>query len=375
MFCSHNNVFISHSSANKEIVEQLSSYIEKLRVAPERIFCSSVVSQGIDNGEKLGKAISEAIGKSRVLVFLLSRDFVSSVYCMQELGIGWHLSEQGQAKCFCLVLPDISISEVKGFINSNVVKFTFIDETHKDELSLFAENLCRALHITAPKHSVQANNESVFYSAIKEKIQQLLARKDKLVKQEEERKNKIQQLESVISDKNIEIENFQKTINRLKEGNKDELLLCQKRAIEKCLMYYGFGNGVDPEVYKRIPKGFWFDNIDRYCSILKELNQYPNIYMEMMMATVYAAERIENKAFDHFLRYFDLALSNDNPIYPDVFTNIFAGYHGSAQKLIDMLANKITTVKEGIAKDSYKKTLSFLTEHEENRVQKEKLTQ
>jgi hypothetical protein len=355
-------VFISHSSANKEIVEQLSSYIEKLGVSSEHIFCSSVISQGIDNGDKLGKAISEAIGKSRVLVFLLSRDFVSSVYCMQELGVGWHLSEKGKAKCFCLVLPDISISEIRGFINSNVVKFTFIDETHKDELSLFAENLCKALHITPPKHSVQANNESVFYSAIKEKLSALLLKRNLAIALESEKEETIEKQKREIEEKDREIEALKAANIISSKQLLKEMRTVEKRTMEKDFAALGYTNGISKKLFNEVFKDFWYDIIERYEDIMKYLELSPeNEDMEMLFATIYAADNKEKPAYEHMKAYIRL---NNLQLADYQFDNFFQGYHGTMREVIDMLKEKAAKEREGSTKDSYLDTIQFLEERE-----------
>ncbi len=362
MFRNRKNVFISHSSANKEIVEQLSSYIEKLGVPSDHIFCSSVISQGIDNGDKLGKAISEAIEQSRILMFLLSRDFVNSVYCMQELGVGWHLSEQGKAKCFWLVLPDISLSEIKGFINSNVVKFTFIDESHKDELSLFSENLCKALHITPPKHSVQANNESVFYSAIKEKLNALILKKNLGLALEREKEETIAKQKQIIEEKDRTIEALKAANSISKERLSKELRHVEKRTIERDFAYMGYSSGISKTLFSELSKDFWYGIIERYENVMKELGLSPDDEsMEMLFATIYAADNKEEKAYEHMKRFIRL---NGLILEDYQFDNFFKGYHGTMREVIDILKEKAEKEREGSTKDSYLDTIQFLEERE-----------
>ena len=153
MFCKK-NIFISHSSENKEIAEQLCAFITRLGIRENRIFCSSIIGQGVNNGEKLNDAITKSIHCSKVIVYVISRDFLLSSYCMEELGIGWYLSQLKKASCFYLILPDIDLSDLKGFVNSKVDKFSFLDEEHSGNLGLFAENLCENLKIKLPKHSI-----------------------------------------------------------------------------------------------------------------------------------------------------------------------------------------------------------------------------
>ncbi len=361
LFC--RNVFISHSSENKEIAEQLSAYIERLGVRAENIFCSSIISQGVNNGEKLGTAISDAINKSKVLIFLLSNDFIHSTYCMQELGVGWHLSERGKAKCFCLVLPDITLGEVKGFINSKIFKFTFIDGTHKSELSLFAENICAELHLKQQKHSVQNNYENIFYSAIDSMLIALTEKKAKKENEEKAINSLVSSLKGELSIKDDSINKLKREIENTKREQKEELLLCELGTIEKRFMYLGFRNGISRQQYHSFSKQFWFDLVNRYEELMDELHlQARHDSMELLLACIYAAENLEEKAYLHLKNYVSL---EDSLIGYNDLSNFLEGYKGSMKEVIDILEDKIKTEKEGIVKDSYIELKRDLEKREE----------
>ena len=135
------NVFISHSSNNREIAEQICAFLVRLGIDEDKVFCSSVIGQGINNGEKLNEAIATAIRKSKLIIFLLSYDFINSSYCVEELGVGWYLEHTNKAKCFYFVMPDIELSDLHGFVNSRIHKFSFLSREHQEDLSLFAENI------------------------------------------------------------------------------------------------------------------------------------------------------------------------------------------------------------------------------------------
>ena len=66
---------------------------------------------------------------------------------MEELGVGWYLSQRNKVSCFYLVLPDIELSDLRGFVNSKIDKFSFLDDTHSGDLGLFAENICEKLKV------------------------------------------------------------------------------------------------------------------------------------------------------------------------------------------------------------------------------------
>ena len=93
-------LFISHSSKNKVIANQLISYLERLGLEHKNMFCSSSISQGAKNGEDLNSRIGQAIKNSYLIIYLISRDFLKSSYCIEELGVGWYLSQESNKKCF-----------------------------------------------------------------------------------------------------------------------------------------------------------------------------------------------------------------------------------------------------------------------------------
>lgn len=361
---SKNNIFISHSSENKEIVLQLSAYIERLGVKPERIFCSSIVSQGVKNGEKLGTSISNAINESKILIFLLSHDFINSSYCMQELGAGWHLSEQNKAKCFCLVLPDISLSEVSGFVNSKIFKFTFVDEEHRDELGLFAENLCNELGVRKPTHSQQTNSEKIFFSAISSMLNSLVAAKQNVRSEENASKQKLFDLERELSEKQKTIEKYKASLDEAKLINEDKLLQREMQTIERYFRILGLNRGINRAQFEMFSKSFWFDIINRYKEIESQLGIKANDdCMEKLIATVYALEGNQTFAYEHMKNYVELTKGG---LYFTFLSDFFKCYHGTMKDVIDIVTEKLQTTKEGIVRDSYIEFIADLKKREED---------
>lgn len=82
-------LFISHSSKNKVIANHFISYLEHIGLKRNNVFCSSSISQGAKNGEELNSRIDKAIKDSYLIIYLISRDFLKSSYCIEELWVGW----------------------------------------------------------------------------------------------------------------------------------------------------------------------------------------------------------------------------------------------------------------------------------------------
>ena len=67
------DIFISHSSINAPIAEQLGAFLKHLGISSDRIFCSSVLGQGVNNGEKLNDAVFSAIKDAKIIIYIVSR--------------------------------------------------------------------------------------------------------------------------------------------------------------------------------------------------------------------------------------------------------------------------------------------------------------
>ena len=100
MFCKK-NIFISHSSENKEIAEQLCAFITRLGIRENRIFCSSIIGQGVNNGEKLNEHVfwedfSKTMGEKVLEHMPLFEDFYSNDFDLLSTSCGYN--EKGRNK-------------------------------------------------------------------------------------------------------------------------------------------------------------------------------------------------------------------------------------------------------------------------------------
>lgn len=356
------NVFISHSSNNKEIAEQICAFLVRLGIDEDKVFCSSVIGQGINNGEKLNEAIAIAIQRSKLLIYLLSYDFINSSYCMEELGAGWYLEQTNKAKCFYFVMPDIELSDLHGFVNSKIHKFSFLSKEQQQDLSVFAENICKELRLKELRHSIQLNMENALFSSIQAKLEELVEQKRERINAEEEQRNQIASLRKEISEKEKHIEKQRLIIEeKSKETSKKEIQN-ELEIIEKRFMYLGFSEGLTKEAYKLLCKSFWFEMVNRYIE-LQELtgNNSSDDCMEMLLATIYAAENQMDKAYEHMKKYVELRKSQ---VYMSYFKNFLPFYSGSMREIIEILKEKAAEEKDGIVKDSYIETMRQLEERE-----------
>ena len=194
----------------------------------------------------------------------------------------------------------------------------------------------------------------------------LIALTEKKAKKENEEKainSLVSSLKGELSIKDDSINKLKREIENTKREQKEELLLCELGTIEKRFMYLGFRNGISRQQYHSFSKQFWFDLVNRYEELMDELHlQARHDSMELLLACIYAAENLEEKAYLHLKNYVSL---EDSLIGYNDLSNFLEGYKGSMKEVIDILEDKIKTEKEGIVKDSYIELKRDLEKREE----------
>lgn len=106
------NIFISHATHDCEIVEELVDLLEVIGIPGEVIFCTSLDGYGIDLGENFLEAIRDEISGNTMVLFILSKAFYSSPFCLCEMGAAWV-----QAKDHIpILIPPLGFSDIKGVI-------------------------------------------------------------------------------------------------------------------------------------------------------------------------------------------------------------------------------------------------------------------
>ena len=102
---SEGTIFISHSSKDKEIVEEFVDEILLLGMGidTERISCTSIEEMGIPNGTKMREWIQEKIVDCKVAFLMISPNYKKSEICLNEMGAVWALDKDVKI----LLLPGI----------------------------------------------------------------------------------------------------------------------------------------------------------------------------------------------------------------------------------------------------------------------------
>ncbi|MGI6778543.1 MAG: toll/interleukin-1 receptor domain-containing protein [Acetivibrionales bacterium] len=122
-------VFISHSSKDKKIVEYIIDLLENMGVPPKKIFCTSFQGYGIPLGENFLEIIKKEFEEKTLTILTLSNYFYQSPICLCEMGAAWVKS----SICIPVLIPPLEFSTVKGVI-SQVQGLTINDRDKLDAL-------------------------------------------------------------------------------------------------------------------------------------------------------------------------------------------------------------------------------------------------
>ena len=350
-------IFISHSSRNIEIVEHFCAALGSLGVDKNSIFCSSIPGQGVSNGEKLNDGIHKAIATSELLVYFISYDFINSPYCVEELGIGWYLSQEKKAECYYLLVPDVEFSEIGGFINSKIDKFTVIDMSHKDDFGLLLENICEKMGIEPPKHSTFLNIEKVFFDAVQTPIEKLIDKKELYRLSIEDQKV----TEEYLRQRNQALESQIRCYTEKEaediETQKRNVLQIELNTIRSRFMFLGMGEGISKKIYSTFgQKAFFLSAAYRYLE-LKELLGDDNSEMELFIACIFSYEGLFDEAYLHLIEYVKMY---EFQIFPYFYRNIIIKEDNNMQEIIDILKKRSENCPLGYVLDSYKETIASL---------------
>ena len=106
-------IFISHSSKDKTLIE---AFVEKILrlgigVSTTDIFCTSIETMGIKNGDDMRNHIRQNILGCDLALLMISRSYVKSSICLNEMGAVWSLPIPNVNVFVC---PDCKLPESIG---------------------------------------------------------------------------------------------------------------------------------------------------------------------------------------------------------------------------------------------------------------------
>lgn len=105
-------VFISHSSLDKDIVEELIEILETIGLRSSQIFCTSFEGYGVDYGENFLERIKTELESNTLVLFVVTANFYASPISLCEMGATWIKANEH----IPIVVPPFSFENMKGVI-------------------------------------------------------------------------------------------------------------------------------------------------------------------------------------------------------------------------------------------------------------------
>ncbi|MES5395654.1 TIR domain-containing protein [Bacillus amyloliquefaciens] len=219
--------FVSHSIQDHEVVNKFNENFLRLAlgVQPEEIFCTS--DRGtLQIGGNFNDDILENLKESEVVIFLITKNFLKSKYCLAELGAAWALKKEA----YPLLLDELDFSVLQSTPFSGRQSIRFNDKTN---IIQFADEL-RNLNLVNDFSSVLVNSKAeILFDAIKsnESVEEeapTVEQMSKLESEYREAMNYIKEYEKKIGELEKFIDNLKETkdlneINKLEmEGSNEE---------------------------------------------------------------------------------------------------------------------------------------------------------
>lgn len=136
-------VFVSHASADKEVVDAFVDDVIRLGcgIPTESIFYSSGAGMGVPSGSDLNAYVREKASDVNLVITVITPAFRASPFCIAELGAAWSRVEN----LFPLLSPDLDHDDLDGVLKGVLVK-QLDDGVALDELR---DRLDKAIGITA----------------------------------------------------------------------------------------------------------------------------------------------------------------------------------------------------------------------------------
>ncbi len=155
-------IFISHSSADKEFVEEVIDMIETVGLSSDLIFCSSFEGYGIDLGEDFLERIKNELSENILVLFILSKNFYNSPISLCEMGATWIKTNEH----IPILIPPFDFKDIQGVIP--LTQGFKINDSLK--LNLFKEKIERLFGITPIDNSSWERKRDRMLTRINDKL-------------------------------------------------------------------------------------------------------------------------------------------------------------------------------------------------------------
>lgn len=133
-------LFLSHAAVDAKLAAQLTRLLAAgLDITGKQVFCSSLPGRTIPGGFNFVTKIKESLENSKVVVLLITENYIASQFCLAEIGAAWISKET----VIPIVVPPYSRSKLEATLS--ITQAWRIDDD--DDLNSFADDLAKALEI------------------------------------------------------------------------------------------------------------------------------------------------------------------------------------------------------------------------------------
>lgn len=201
--------FLSHSTKDTEIVESFNEQFLRLALdaSPDDVYCTSVKGT-LPTGEYFTEEILQNLMDAEVVIFLITKQFLNSDYCLAEIGAAWALKK----KMYPLLLDQLDFNALKNTPLQSIQSIRVVDSS---DISLLADQLHKGGLIEAPENVLLNAKATLFLDTTKKYMNS-----DEEVDTEkiQELKKEYEDAQKYIDDKEKEILSLKSTIEKIKQA-------------------------------------------------------------------------------------------------------------------------------------------------------------
>lgn len=158
-------IFISHSSKDKQYVEELVSLLDDMGLNDDQIFCSSIPGYDIPLRKTIFDYLLELFNEYNLhVIFVHSQNYYQSPVSLNEMGAAWVLKNTYTS----FLLPGFDFSEMKGVVNNSsiAIKLDNSQDEIKDKLNQLYDQLVSEFGIKKKASIIWEKKRDAFINGI-----------------------------------------------------------------------------------------------------------------------------------------------------------------------------------------------------------------
>jgi len=109
-------IFISHAATDKAIADQVVDLLDTAMgiAVQDDVFCTSLEGLKIPPGTDFKGFIKDQIQEPEIVILLISQNYLSSQFCLAELGASWAMSH----RIIPFLIPPITVDDLKAVLTN-----------------------------------------------------------------------------------------------------------------------------------------------------------------------------------------------------------------------------------------------------------------